>query len=371
MYLLLTLWTVLFVYINFLLWKNDKNYKLYAYLCAVTFCGFMTQYYFIIFAFFISACFFLSKLLLKAYKAVAAYTIAMFGTLSVAVLYYPAALSHIFSGYRGTEAFENFSSSNTLANMKIFARIMNEQLFTQVLPIYLILIVCCFLLVYFIKNYDFEWNSKASWFIFVQKDIKKKKYKITYSAICCFVIFVACIGYFVLISKVAPYRVDRYIFSIYPLIVLIFTKLIISLMDYYGKYKTSYLKVIVFVLLAINIGGCISGNVNYVYPEYKEKTELMDQYGYLEAVYIAKERYRINEDIQLLEHLERTYVTRTDGTEAAIELKAAGADGCIVFITNEYNDCNERVVEFAKKAGFAQSKLLFNNRLSKTYICYN
>ena len=90
---------------------------------AVVYLGFLTHYYFAVYLFFLAAAMELYLLLERAeqkswgqkWKDCLIYATAVIGAMLLAVVSYPACLSHIFRGYRGTEAMGAFFDlGNTL-----------------------------------------------------------------------------------------------------------------------------------------------------------------------------------------------------------------------------------------------------------------
>ena len=108
--------------------KNDFRAVTFFLPLAVTvFFGFLTQYYYIIFHFFLGAGFGFMLLRKKRIKELISYGAACVLGFAAAVAYYPASLSHIFRGYRGTEAVSEFSNaSNTLGRLRFFYGLFDD-----------------------------------------------------------------------------------------------------------------------------------------------------------------------------------------------------------------------------------------------------
>lgn len=111
-------------------------------LAAVSYLGFLTQYYFLIFLFFMAAGFVIWQLCVDRKPINCIRYAACCGAAGIlAVISYPACLSHIFRGYRGTEAMAEFlDRSNTWDRLRFFAGLMNEYVFAGTLPWVLCLI---------------------------------------------------------------------------------------------------------------------------------------------------------------------------------------------------------------------------------------
>lgn len=120
--------------------SRKMGWKLYASLAVTVFLGFLTQYYYIIFHFFLGAAFCLYLLKEKKWKQLLAYAGACAAGLLAALLYYPSALSHIFKGYRGTEAVGEFAdASNTMERLQFFAGLFDKYMIGNMLAVWLLI----------------------------------------------------------------------------------------------------------------------------------------------------------------------------------------------------------------------------------------
>ena len=121
--------------------RKRKNWKFYLLLAVTVFLGFLTQYYYIIFHFFLGVGFCLYLLKERKWKSLVAYVGTCAAALGAALVYYPSALSHIFKGYRGTEAVGEFANaSNTLERIQFFVGLFDKYMMGGFLAIWLLLI---------------------------------------------------------------------------------------------------------------------------------------------------------------------------------------------------------------------------------------
>lgn len=97
MYILLTLFTVLFFYIILKLYQGTTYKIYYVWVTMVMFLGMFTQYFFIIFAFFISAIYCLHELKERRIKNCIWYALASFSGLVLFYLCYPYIYNHLFA----------------------------------------------------------------------------------------------------------------------------------------------------------------------------------------------------------------------------------------------------------------------------------
>ena len=131
--------------------RQHRTTVLLALMALCTFCGFLTQYYYLIILFFEGVCFELYALTHskgeQRLKTCGGYALAQLLALAAGVLYYPASLSQIFHGYRGREAQTEFiDPSNTLDRWKTFLGLINDQLFAGKLGWFLLAAAVCALL---------------------------------------------------------------------------------------------------------------------------------------------------------------------------------------------------------------------------------
>lgn len=121
--------------------RKRESWKFYLLLAVTVFLGFLTQYYYIIFHFFLGVGFCLYLLKEKKWKSLMAYVGTCAAALGAALVYYPSALSHIFKGYRGTEAVGEFTNaSNTLERMQFFVGLFDKYMMGGFLAVWLLLI---------------------------------------------------------------------------------------------------------------------------------------------------------------------------------------------------------------------------------------
>ena len=121
--------------------RKKESRSFYLLLAVTVFLGFLTQYYYIIFHFFLGAGFCLYLLKEKKWKSLIAYVGTCAVAFGAALVYYPSALSHIFRGYRGTEAVGEFANaSNTLERLQFFVGLFDQYMMGGSLALWLLLL---------------------------------------------------------------------------------------------------------------------------------------------------------------------------------------------------------------------------------------
>ncbi len=121
--------------------RKKESRSFYLLLALTVFFGFLTQYYYIIFHFFLGAGFCLYLLKEKKWKSLIAYVGTCAAAFGATLVYYPSALSHIFRGYRGTEAVGEFANAaNTLERLQFFVGLFDKYMMGGSLALWLLLI---------------------------------------------------------------------------------------------------------------------------------------------------------------------------------------------------------------------------------------
>lgn len=283
-------WLTLFVLLclDLHLWalrRNDYGVRRFLLpLGATVFLGFLTQYYYIIFHFFLGAGFCLFLLKNKRIKALLSYGAACALGLMGAILYYPASLSHIFRGYRGTEAVSEFGDmSNTWERLRFFGGLFD----------------------------DFVMNKTLSWWLlalcllavtagYLGKTVKSRREQAfpggreNMAGVAC--IALACGGYFFTVSKTALVlgeTSNRYQLPIYGPVIFLLLYGAWTLAERTGAYLPGELSVqkkrrgtgavlapVLTVILLLTDGMALkNGRVFFLYKEEKEIMEFVESHS--------------------------------------------------------------------------------------------
>lgn len=153
MYMLLTMWCLAVTIWHIPTWKNGlkmtiKNAFILFGLVAL---GFLTHYYYAVFLFFLAAYTCLYNWWgRKDLKGSILYGGVVCSGMAAAILLYPSCLSHIFRGYRGTEATGAFFDfSNTFLRIDFFTELMNQSVFGGALWFFLLVVLVLLVTLYF------------------------------------------------------------------------------------------------------------------------------------------------------------------------------------------------------------------------------
>ena len=225
-------------------------------MAAVTYFGFLTQYYYFIFLFYLAVAFCVWRLWRdrNLWNCIR-YGISQGIAFGLAYLTYSSCLGQMFRGQRGAQATENFLDwSNTAERIGFFYDLMNRYVFGHMLSVLLMLIL-----------------------IFAAYKRRAVRYNMTF----CILTF-AAMGYFLTVSKTALLLGEtsvRYQLPIYGIVVLLvfmalgklWEMIIADCMKNQRYMKYANIAAVGLCLAAILLGHWKDGVV-FLYPEDREQT---------------------------------------------------------------------------------------------------
>ena len=306
MYMLLTSECMALILIHMNMLADIKNssslsrFVKYLIQIAVTvYIGFLTHYYFAVFAFFVAAFttlyLFFSK---NTRKTSYIYAITVIAGLLSAVLSYPASLRHIFRGYRGTEAMGAFFDMNNLSDrMGLFVGLIDDYVLNRTFYILLLIILLAYVQVRFM-------NKKVS------------------PNLCFGLSFITAVGYFAIVMKTALMNYEeavRYEMPIYGLLIILIVVSLYSLIinpspvtegdSRGGQFQRLLFGVILAITLVMQVKGLYDGKVLFLYPEEKNEKEFATEHkdDVIIYVYDNDNKWKMWDNAHELEQYNRIY----------------------------------------------------------------
>ena len=267
---------------------------------AVTvYIGFLTHYYFAVFAFFVAAFttlyLFFSK---NTRKTSYIYAITVIAGLLSAVLSYPASLRHIFRGYRGTEAMGAFFDMNNLSDrMGLFVGLIDDYVLNRTFYILLLIILLAYVQVRFM-------NKRVS------------------PNLCSGLSLITAVGYFAIVMKTALMNYEeavRYEVPIYGLLIILMVVSLYSLITNTspvtegdsrdGQVQRLLVGVILAITLVMQFKGLYDGKVLFLYPEEKNEKEFATEHkdDVIIYVYDNDNKWKMWDNAHELEQYNRIY----------------------------------------------------------------
>ncbi len=344
-------------------------------MAAVTYVGFLTQYYYFLFLFFMAIAF-CSYLLWRDRNL---YNCLRYGAgqgiaFILAYLTYPTCLGQMFRGQRGAQATENFFDlSNTVTRFRFFFDLLDEYVFGNLLSVFLLLIVVLALAVYFRRHrrradvwsgemradgggQSGGMNEDGGW---------QPAGRIIYGML----LFTAA-GYFFTVAKTALLlgnTSNRYQLPIYGIIILLLFWTIEGMWQSLARIRHRCLPAAVAaVCLVIDLSGLHSDRVAFLYPQAGEAVALAREQAAADipVVYVYKpgEEWCVWAVADELMEYDRVYFVSAASEDAITEPVIANADA-VVSYTPRYDDLKE---EEAQSMRIASG----NHKLSWEYLQY-
>ena len=306
MYMLLTSECMALILLHMNMLTDIKNssslsrFVKYLIQIAVTvYIGFLTHYYFAVFAFFVAAFttlyLFFSK---NTRKTSYIYAITVIAGLLSAVLSYPASLRHIFRGYRGTEAMGAFFDMNNLSDrMGLFVGLIDDYVLNRTFYILLLIILLAYVQVRFM-------NKRVS------------------PNLCFGLSFITAVGYFAIVMKTALMNYEeavRYEMPIYGLLIILIVVSLYSLITQTspvaegdsrgGQVQRLLVGVILAITLVMQFKGLYDGKVLFLYPEEKSEKEFATEHkdDVIIYVYDNDNKWKMWDNAHELEQYNRIY----------------------------------------------------------------
>lgn len=302
MYALLTLWTILFVYLHSCLLNHATiqsgkiSSKLLLGLIVVTILGILTQYYFLIFTFFICGLWCVYLLWKKKWKILIQYSCGELFAVIFCVIVFPAMIKHIFSGYRGEAAFSALAESEAWTeHLKTYLSIFSHSIVwgcLKLLSILAILFLIYWVIQNFFMKFEVHYNNQSHELKVTGRRCDSIKLQWALPSQCAFYIIVAtaCIAYFLMITRIAPYQADRYIMPLFPIVAVYMA----NMLCWIGKRYFPKRGMAIIIALCVVLS-CISwkvGPYNYLFLDNAARNEITAQYEDLPVIVLYSARWK-------------------------------------------------------------------------------
>ena len=275
MYVMLSMWCFLVLLLAMkALRDNEYTFKkLFVPTFLVTMAGFLTHYYYMVFAFFVTA-YICIYLVIKKDTRIKAfiYGISVCLGMAAAVIYYPACLGHIFSGYRGVESTQAFMDmSNTGDRIDFFVQMLNDYTFSGMF--YILLLVGLLLYMFYSYRRKVKWANNlvldSSLDKKEQNVEKEKEENADHIGAVIGLLLTVTVGYFLIVCKTAmtpsnPAEALRYQSPVYGLLILLVTMAITAVFDRIKANRMIPCAVLIVAIIC-QIHGLCSDKVFFLY----------------------------------------------------------------------------------------------------------
>lgn len=258
MYMLLTFFILLYFYYSLKIYKNNFNMttKTLITLGVITILGFLTQYFFAIYAFFIFILMIIQMFRHhKNNKIILKYTVSHIIYAILGILLFTPCINHLLFSDRGLSNLEN---NNYFAHLYNYIQHLGYSFSIDNTNFLLLIFV---LIVFFIG------------LIFL---IKKSKEKFTI-----LLTILPSIIYFFISVKLTSFQELRYIMPIIPFVCITLFFIFDSILNF--KYKNS---VIIILSILLSLNGIIFSKPKFLFEEYADYLEIAEQNKNKSFVYV-------------------------------------------------------------------------------------
>lgn len=358
MYMMLTFFVLAYLYLNLKIFKNsfeiDKKTK--RCLVATIILGFLTQYYFCIYAVFVAFIAVIVMIKNKKYDSLKRYIWCHIKAAIIGIIIFPASIYHIFFSYRG--AAGGVADGSYLDRLKEY---LNLIFYGFSIPETIGYIIIGILIA-----------------MFVSKLVKAKRRDIT------LLISIPIILFTLVIVKIAPFINIRYISLIFPIIVIAVELGILSAVNEMirnlkkeKKEETKLYKMLsknagVIVIAIITIGvssyGLLKSKPEFLYTDYTKRIEIAEQYTNLKFVYIGQSPFNHLQDMEEFLRYNTSLIVNTWELEVLENNEGLNEEN--EFILNikcwvsDFDETLNKVIEYTEAKNY---ELLVDDGQSRVY----
>lgn len=321
MYMQLSFFILLYLYLNIKLYKNDflidKNTKIYLGLSTIM--GFLTQYFFAVYAFGIFLVMVIKMIKLKNYSSLKEYIKLHFFYAIIAIILFIPSIYHLLFTDRG---ISNLSNTNFISKL---LKYINYIIYGFSIN-YIVLIILLGLILYYI------YKKKEDRFIMI-------------------LLLVPTIIFLLVTAKFTSFQNLRYITPTF-----IFISLMIILLLDNIKYKS----VIIVLCMFISIYGLIVSNPKYLYEGYREYLNIANENSDKLYVFVYDNIFNHMKNIpEMMIYKESLIVNKNkDELKNIVNDNKLNNEKEYVLSISSYLD-NEEILNYIKdNSEFKNSKLL-------------
>ncbi|MBD5402830.1 glycosyltransferase family 39 protein [bacterium] len=375
-------------------------------LAIVTYFGFLTQYYYFIFLFFMAVafCVFLLWMDRNLWNCIR-YAVSLAIAFVLAYITYPAFPGQMFKGQRGAQATGNFFDlSNTLMRLEFFYQLLDEYVFGKMLSLLLIVIIVLLLYVNVKKRISLlnkvnenvksdlgdiaDYESKLNKQKGIDTQIREGNLGIQYSSY--FILLFTVLGYFFVVSKTALLLGEtsiRYQIPVYGIIVL----LIFTAIDYLAKrcYKYSGLKLnkrkngnlynwvlaaAALIAIAVNVSGFLTNRVVFLYPEDADRVafakEMAANKTLVVYIYDEAQSWCVWDVADELFEYDRVYFASQGSDDAITDSTIMESNEVVVYLNNSADSKAQlgRIME--SSPGLSEYELMYSEKYCDVYYLH-
>ncbi|MDD6811887.1 MAG: glycosyltransferase family 39 protein [Lachnospiraceae bacterium] len=335
-------------------------------LAIVTYLGFLTQYYYFIFLFFLAAGFCLYLLWRdKNLWNIIRYGVSLAIAFVLAYLTYPSCLGQMFRGQRGAQATDNFFNIfNTMERLQFFWELLDEYVFGKTLPVFLLAILLLFVTQLWKKSRDEASDAKE------KMDVKERM-RTEY-----WLLLITVVGYFLVVSKTGLLLGNtsvRYQTPIYGMVILLVLEGVRRQLN--KEWKGLLFAVLSGICMLIDISGLVSERVVFLYPEDAKQIAFAEEQAANQTpvlyIYDEGQDWCVWDCANELFAYDKVYFAGQSSTQPLTDNIITGSEKMVVYLSNSADkeaqlqrilDSNTKVSEY---------ELKYSEKYCDVYYFYN
>lgn len=325
MYVLLAVWTNALAMLFCRYKPQESDTKFYIWLSLIMIGGTMTQYYFLVFAFFSAAVYAIFIIKKKNWKKLILSIISIIISFVVSTCIFPEMWTHIFSSYRGEQSFSNLSQKNLPESVKNFFNIINLQVYGSLFPFLLILIVL--LAVIGFKTFRRKGSQRT---VCGRADIPPQGYLCLTQFVSYMQLLVPSICYILIIAKISPGDQDQYVMNIMGILYLLVFAVIIRLTYRFSNHAVIGIIAAVAVLICSYREG-----IPHLYIEEKNNVAVIESLGEdIPCLYIYNQAWRAMRNYQDMANLTNIVFLNYDNLNVLSQEPSQNYDRLLLYIVS-------------------------------------
>ncbi len=343
--------------------RSDRKFFLKLYAVAVL--GALTHYYCIVFTIFICTVFGVFLLLKKKWDSMTGLIVIGILAGSTAYFIFPSMIIHMFYGYRGTEAIDNLKQSpyEFWTRMKDFFNIVNNEAFGNSLG-YIVVGLVLFAAVYCVFENHNNFRSIKKWLLgILSPDVNAAKIlAMKYT-----LIFVPVVMYFLIVTKMAAYIIDRYMFPIYAVSIGGLVSLAVTFLRNVLKDKIVYFIVAIMMSIII-VNEWKNVEWTYLYRPSVAFFEQLEEYADVDCLYIYDSTWKTQPSFLEIQKYRSVTFVHYDNLGILASLEISNQNQLMVLVNAEDKTTLGQIMEVYPQLNASKEMRSFG--FSTTYYLY-
>ena len=347
MYMMLTFFAMVYLYLNINIFKNsfeiDKKTK--RKLTITVILGFLTQYYFCIYAALVAIISAICMIKNKKWDSLKRYVWCHVKAAIIGLILFPASIYHIFFSYRG--AAGGVAEGSYLGRLQEYLKLI---FYGFSIPEILGYITLGIIIAMFIR-------------------------RIIIATLICLPIFL----FVLVIAKIAPFINIRYISIVFPIIIIAVELGVVSSVkelmktiknDKMLQFISKNASIIILVVIALVVSGygLLKSKPEFLYTDYSKRIEIAEQYSNLKFVYIGQSPFNQLQDMEEFLRYDNSIIINTWQLDRLKEID--GLDDNTEFILNIkcwVTDFDKTLKTVLENTGAKDYELLIDDGQSRVY----